>query len=201
MSLENALPFPPQSLYPIRCMVTIAAMALVSRRVIALRPSRPLASFLVGVGVFVLWVAPDWLWQYRDHWLFSNSLTGEAISSLAPEARTDRLFLGIRIFGSVALVPILEELFWRGWMMRWIIRPDFLRVPLGTFGTASFWIVALLFAAEHGPYWEVGLAAGIVYNWWLIHTRNLADCILAHAVTNALLAGYVVAYGQWQYWL
>jgi len=47
----------------------------------------------------------------------------------------------------------------------------------------------------------VGLAAGIVYNWWIVHTRNLADCILAHAVTNAVLSVYVLFTDQWQYWL
>jgi hypothetical protein len=107
----------------------------------------------------------------------------------------------LRVASSVALVPVLEELFWRGWLMRWLIDKDFLKVPLGTYARAAFWITAVLFASEHGPYWEVGLAAGIVYNWWIIHTRNLADCMLAHAVTNGLLSVYVLTTGQWQYWL
>jgi len=47
----------------------------------------------------------------------------------------------------------------------------------------------------------VGLIAGIAYNWWLVRTRNLADCILAHAVTNLALAIYVIFSDQWQYWL
>ena len=74
-------------------------------------------------------------------------------------------------------------------------------MPLGTYSASAFWIVAVLFASEHGPYWEVGLAAGILYNWWLIRTKNLADCILAHAVTNAILSAYVLLADQWQYWL
>jgi CAAX prenyl protease-like protein len=86
-------------------------------------------------------------------------------------------------------------------MMRWLINPEFLKVPLGKYAPAAFWLVAVLFASEHGAYWEVGLAAGIVYNWWIVRCRNLADCILAHAVTNALLAAYVLYAGQWQYWL
>jgi len=74
-------------------------------------------------------------------------------------------------------------------------------VPVGQYRALSFWAVALLFAAEHGPYWEVGLMAGVAYNWWCVRTRNLADCILAHAVTNGLLAGYVLLCDQWQFWL
>ncbi len=77
-------------------------------------------------------------------------------------------------------------------MMRWLIDKEFLKIPLGTYVPSAFWIVALLFASEHGPYWEVGLAAGVVYNWWIIRTKNLADCILAHAVTNAVRSIYVL---------
>jgi len=115
--------------------------------------------------------------------------------------RQNAFFIAVRVLESAVLVPILEELFWRGWVMRWMIRSDFESVPLGQYTALSFWGVAILFALEHGPYWEVGLIAGVAYNWWLVRTRNLADCMLAHAVTNALLAGYVLAFNQWQYWL
>jgi CAAX prenyl protease-like protein len=107
----------------------------------------------------------------------------------------------LRCASSALLIPIVEELFWRGWMMRWLIDRHFLQVPLGKYSASAFWIVAVLFASEHGPYWEVGLAAGIVYNWWIIRTGNLADCMLAHGVTNAMLGGYVLLTDQWQYWL
>jgi hypothetical protein len=103
---------------------------------------------------------------------------------------------------TAAVVPVIEELFWRGWLMRWLIDSrNFEKVPIGTYQWAAFWLVAVLFAAEHGPYWEVGLLAGIAYNYWLTRTRNLADCILAHAVTNAALGIFVLGTGEWQYWL
>jgi CAAX prenyl protease-like protein len=65
----------------------------------------------------------------------------------------------------------------------------------------AFWATAVLFATEHGPYWEVGLLAGVIYNWWMVQTRSLMDCMIAHAITNACLAIYVVAFGHWEYWL
>ena len=65
----------------------------------------------------------------------------------------------------------------------------------------SFLIASALFASEHGSYWEVGLAAGLAYNWWIVRTKCLADCILAHAVTNGVLSAYVIFGKQWQYWL
>jgi CAAX prenyl protease-like protein len=96
---------------------------------------------------------------------------------------------------------VIEELFWRGWLMRYAISPRFETIRLGTYSAFSFWITAVLFASEHGSFWEVGLVAGIIYNWWMLRTHSLGDCITAHAVTNACLAAYVIAGGQWQYWL
>jgi CAAX prenyl protease-like protein len=84
--------------------------------------------------------------------------------------------------------------------MRWLVKPDFLNVPLGTYNTQAFWITAALFAAEHGAFWDVGLLAGVIYNWWMVRTKSLGDCILAHAVTNGVLSAYVMLTGQWQYW-
>ena len=64
----------------------------------------------------------------------------------------------------------------------------------------SLALIAGLFAVEHGPYWDVGFATGILYNWWMVRTKSLGDLILAHGITNACLSGYVVAAGKWEYW-
>jgi len=99
------------------------------------------------------------------------------------------------------IVPVIEELFWRAWLMRWLVNSDFRRVPLGAYAPLAFWVTSILFACEHGPYWDVGLAAGLIYNFWMIRTKSVGDCILMHAVTNAALSAYVIAKHQWQYWL
>ena len=112
----------------------------------------------------------------------------------------ERAVLWLRAIRAVIIVPIVEELFWRGWLMRWLISERFETIPLGTWSRSAFWIVALLFASEHGPYWDVGLAAGVIYNWWMVRTRSLGDLMLAHAITNACLSGYVVWAGKWEYW-
>jgi hypothetical protein len=202
MAVEKSLPVGSGWLYPVRVLATVVVLLAVSRRLIPWHPSRLLATVALGVAVFTIWVGPDVLWPgFRHHWLFSNKLLGEPRSTLPAELKGNALFLAVRVFGSVVLVPIIEELFWRGWLMRWLISPKFEAVPLGTYTPFSFWMTAALFASEHGSYWDVGLVTGAIYNWWLIRTRNLADCILAHAVTNACLAAYVLGGGQWQYWL
>ncbi len=202
VALAHWLPESPRLLYPIRVVVVGVVLAVFSRHLGSFRAGHWAGSIMIGLAVFVLWVAPDVLWPaYRSHWLFDNSLLGSAKSSVPDDVRHDPVFIALRIVGSVGLVPILEELFWRGWLMRWLIRPDFEAIPLGKYTHYSFWVTAALFAAEHGSYWDVGLLAGILYNWWMVRTGRLGDCIVAHAVTNGLLAAYVLYTGRWQYWL
>jgi CAAX prenyl protease-like protein len=203
MAVERAAGIPIEYGYPVRVAVSALALLLLSRPVVSLRVAAPLLTIGMGILVFVVWVGPDLLFGpgYRHFWIFENSLAGKAESSIPPPLRESFPFLALRVAGSVLLVPVIEEIFWRGWLMRWLIRSDFTKVPFGQYNRFAFWVVALLFATEHGPYWEVGLAAGVLYNWLAIRTKSLGSCILAHAITNALLAAYVILRGEWQYWL
>ena len=164
-------------------------------------PTRWLSSVAVGAGVFLLWIAPDVLWPgYRNLLPFSNSLVGHVHSSIPAEGLRSGWVLFWRSVRAMLIVPIAEELFWRGWLMRWLINNDFQKIQLGTYAPFAFWVTAALFASEHGPYWDVGFLTGIIYNLWMIRSKSLADCILMHGVTNGLLSVYVIAYSQWQYW-
>ena len=165
-------------------------------------PRRASASVGIGLAVFALWVGPDLLFPgYRASPLFQNSLTGSLSSSLPAEALRSPLVLALRTARAALLVPVIEELFWRGWLPRFVQDADFRRVPLGRYTPLAFWATVLLFASEHGPFWDVGIVAGIAYNWWMARTRSLADLVIAHAVTNAALCAYVIATGRWEYWL
>jgi len=188
--------------FPFRVAVLAASIWYFSRSVLTFRAVSPALSILLGVLVFVIWVAPDSLIPgYREHWLFQNAILGRLHSSIDPHFLSDPLVLVTRCLRAIVIVPIVEELFWRGWLMRWIISTDFETLPMGTYSAQSMWITALLFASEHGPYWEVGLAAGLLYNWWMVRTKNLGDCILAHAVTNGVLSLYVIFGHKWEYWM
>jgi CAAX prenyl protease-like protein len=138
---------------------------------------------------------------YRGGILFNNSLMDAPHSSLPPIAQRSAWILLWRTARAALVVPIAEELFWRAWLMRALVNRDFLSVPLGTYTPLAFFITALLFASEHGPYWDVGLVTGFIYNLWMVRTRSLADCILMHAVTNGVLSAYVLVTGNWQYWM
>jgi hypothetical protein len=202
LGLHSVLPLPDLADQILRVIVMLAVIFFVARPVIDLRVKHWAATLGIGVAVFVIWVTPDLLIHgYRSSILFQNAVTGKAATSLGAGATLSWPVLALRTFRATAIVPIIEELFWRAWLMRWLIDNDFEKVPLGKYAPQAFWIVAILFASEHGPYWDVGLAAGIVYNWWMVRTKSLGDLICAHAVTNFILSAYVIFAGKWEYWL
>jgi CAAX prenyl protease-like protein len=202
LAIERFSPLPPAWDFGVRIVAVGGVLAVLSRRQIDLKMSRPLWTAAVGIGVFVLWIAPDCLFPgYRNFWLFNNGLVGSARTSLSEAARNDELLLALRLARAVIIVPVVEELFWRGFLMRWLISSQFEKIPPGTYTPVAFWVTAVLFASEHGPYWDVGLLAGIVYNWWMVRTRRLGDLIWAHAITNACLSAYVMIFHRWEYWL
>jgi len=165
-------------------------------------PRHWIGSIAVGIAVFCIWIGPDLLIHgYRSNILFSNSLFGVPHSSLPPAAQRSSWVLAWRTARATLVVPIAEELFWRAYLMRAVIKNDFQSVPLGTYAPLAFFATALAFASEHGPYWDVGLITGLIYNLWMLKTKSVADCILMHGVTNGVLSAYVLATGNWQYWM
>lgn len=108
-------------------------------------------------------------------------------------------FAAVRLFGMAVTVPLIEELFWRGFLLRFLIDEQFETVPVGTFTVFSFASVTLLFAVVH-PEFLAALAWGAGVNWLLYRTRNVWACVLAHAATNLLLGIYVIRTGSWWLW-
>jgi len=205
LAVRPYLLLPPLVEQTVWILVMTAILALVARPVLFnqrdFRVRNWGGSVLVGVTVFVIWIAPDRIFPgYHSHWLFTNSVTGAVVSSLAESSRGDWAVLTLRTLRAAVFVPIAEELFWRAWLMRWIVSQDFTKIPLGAWSARAFWMVAVLFAVEHVALWDVGLAAGILYNWWMVRTKSLGDVIVAHGVTNAVLSAYVIFAGRWEYW-
>jgi hypothetical protein len=201
LAIDKYLPIANPAKELIRDAVLIVSIFAFSRRVLPTRAPYWAASIALGIGVFALWVGPDLLIPgWRSHWLFQNSITGRITTSIPPRELTP-LMLGLRLMRASLLVPVLEELFWRGWLPRWMQDARFYRIPLGQYSTLAFWATAVLFALEHGPYWEVGLVCGIIYNWWMRRTRSLGDLMITHAATNLALSTYVIVSGRWSFWM
>jgi hypothetical protein len=201
LAVDKFLPLANPAKEMVRDAVLVAAIVGFSRHVLPTRAPHWVASVTLGIVVCALWVAPDTLVPgWRTNWLFQNSITGRVTTSIPPASLTP-LMLVLRTTRAALLVPVLEELFWRGWLPRWIQNSRFDQIPLGQYTPLAFWATALLFAAEHGPFWEVGLLTGIIYNWWMRRTRSLGDLMLVHAVTNLSLSLFVIATRNWQFWM
>lgn len=147
---------------------------------------------VVGLLVFAFWIKMDWI--------FGVSGVPQGFNpELLPDRAIQVVMTLFRISGAVLVVPIMEELFWRSFLLRYIIDKDFETVQFGTFTWTSFLLTVFLFGLEHN-YVFAGIMAGLFYNLLLYKTRSLAQCVLAHAVTNLALAIYVVSSGKWQFW-
>ena len=185
-----------------RLILPALALALCWRRLPRLRVERPAASVLLGIAVFVVWIGPDSLApEWRSHWMFQNPVFGHLNVSMPPESLRNPMDLILRVLRASTVAALVEEIFWRGWLMRWLIHDDFQSVPVGAYQFRALWLTAMFFALEHGPYWEVGLATGLIYNWWAVRSKSLGDLILAHGVTNAALSVFVILTRRWEYWM
>lgn len=148
-------------------------------------------SLLTGLMVFVVWIMPYPVW----------ATLGESggLDPTRPEGGIDYLMVAVRIAGAALVVPLMEELFWRSWLMRWVDNADFLSVKPAQITLRALAIGAALFAVEHNL-WLAGLLAGFAYGWLYIISRNLWVPVLAHAVTNASLGFWVLHTRAWGYW-
>lgn len=108
-------------------------------------------------------------------------------------------FIVVRLSELVIIVPLAEELFWRGFLARYLIADDFENVPQGTFTRFSFAVVTLAFVSVH-PELLAAFVWGILINLLYLRTANLWACIIMHSVTNGLLGGYILATESWHLW-
>lgn len=185
-------------LYPIKTLVVAAALFALWKSYDEFEfqwlrhAGTMLSALLVGVVVFVLWINMDWP--------FATAGTPEGFNPYDPANPLPAwLSIAFRLMGAALVVPIFEELFWRSFILRYLINPDFTKVHIGTFTWMSFAASSVLFGLEH-HLWLAGIMAGVFYNALLYRTKSLAACIVAHGVTNMLLGIYVLKTGHWQFW-
>ncbi|MCS6776782.1 MAG: CAAX prenyl protease-related protein [Chloroherpetonaceae bacterium] len=154
------------------------------------------AAVIVGLLVFVLWIGVD---RFTPPLPFSSKRIGyDPFTAIADPVQRG-LFLTLRFFGLVIMVPVMEELFWRSFLLRYITAEDFRRVPMGQFSATAFGVVTVAFGLAH-PEWLAALLCGATYAGLLRATRSLFSCIAAHSVTNLALGLYVITTGQWKFW-
>ncbi len=182
-------------LYPVQ--VGLVALAIVAfrrhyeelRGGLALRPA--LLAVGVGLVVFALWIWLDFPWM----------VVGEGSAGYDPrdDGHINVVLATLRILGAAVVVPIMEELFWRSFVMRWIDKPAFLSLAPSAVTLKGLLLSSVVFGFEH-HLWFAGIVAGLAYGWLYRVTRNLWVPTIAHAVTNGVLGAWVLYTGAWQFW-
>ena len=171
-----------------------------------MRWSFSLEAVLVGVGVIVVWIGLDGFYPTLDE-LWSRIFGGgsEPIKHWNPHEQFGGgsalawLFIVSRILGSTLVVPMIEETFFRSFLYRYIVKPNFEEVSLKLFHLGAFLITSVLFGFIHRE-WLAGIICGMAYQWLVLRKGHLGDAITAHAISNLLLGAWVVYKGAWQFW-
>ncbi len=157
-------------------------------------PSLPEAALavVVGVVVFGLWINLDAPWMRL----------GEASAGFVPTDAQGQLMwplIAVRWVGASLLVPVMEELFWRSFLMRWVQSPQFESVLPQSIGVKAIVLSTFVFMLAH-TLWLAAIIAGLAYAWLYVRTGKLWVPIIAHSVTNGVLGVWVVMTGKWAFW-
>ena len=149
----------------------------------------------VGVAVFVMWVGLD---PFYPQMKFSGPAWNPAdrFGAGTPAAWG---FMVMRLVGMTLVVPPLEEVFYRSFLYRYLVKIDFQSVPFNRFAGVPFLVTAVVFGGEHYQ-WLAGILCGAAYQWLVLRKNRLGDAITAHAITNFLLGAWVIWRGAWQFW-
>jgi CAAX prenyl protease-like protein len=181
--------------YPLQTVLCALVLVFYWRQYDFAKRGGALLALLAGLVVLGLWIAPQAVLGFPargegfDPTVFEED---SALYWMTVTARFARL---------VVIVPLVEEIFWRGFLMRYLVREDFQNVPVGTFQWKSFLLVAVFFMLVHSTAdWPAALLCGLIYNFVAVRTGSLAACVLAHAITNLGLGIYIMATRQWGFW-
>lgn len=151
-----------------------------------------LLAVAVGLAVFVLWIMLDTSWMKL----------GPPTAAFRPVDAVGRLdwpLVAVRWIGATLLVPVMEELFWRSFLMRWLHAWPFVAVDPQRVGLKAMVLSTFVFTLAH-TLWLAAAIAGMAYAWLYRRTGRLWVPVLAHAVTNGVLGAWVIATGRWEFW-
>lgn len=182
-------------LYPIQTLVCAGLLAWCWRKIEFRGIAYLSVIFAVGFFVFAIWTSPQFF-----HWATPRT-DGFNPEVFPPGSLSYWATVLFRFLRLVIVVPLLEEIFWRGFLMRYLIDEDFIKVPFGTFRWSAFLITVAGFTLEHQPAdYAAALICGIVYNSVACLTKSLGSCVFVHAVTNLFLGLYIMFTKQWGFW-
>ena len=182
-------------IYPLQTLLCAGLLFFFRRNYEFGQVRQPFHLVMVGLLVFLLWIAPQ---QFLH---FPARRAGFDPEVFAADPLLYWITLGLRFLRLVVVVPLVEEIFWRGFLLRFLISEKFEVVPFGSFSWFSFTVVTVAFALSHAlADWPAALVTGALYNLVAYRTRSLLSCVLAHSLTNLALGLWIVTSRQWGFW-
>jgi CAAX prenyl protease-like protein len=140
------------------------------------------------------------IWLGLDSFMGANTASGIGPGLAAWPATARIAWLVFRTAGAVITVPIAEELAFRGFLIRRLQAADFESLPPRAYTYFAVLVSSLAFGLMHGDRWLAGTLAGLIYAIAYLRRGRIGDAVVAHATTNALLAGCVLLGGKWYLW-
>jgi exosortase E/protease (VPEID-CTERM system) len=146
---------------------------------------------LIGVAVFTVWMA-------AARYVLKPAAMPVALGELPGPWRDG--WMVCRAAAAIVTVPIVEELAYRGFLLRRLLSAEFETLPFSAVRWPQLLLTALVFGAAHGSMWLPGAIAGVCYGAVVMRTGRIGESIAAHATTNGLIALCVIFGTQWQLW-
>ena len=180
--------------YALKSVLTAAALYYFFRgRLKEISGGFSFEAVIVGVVSFFVWLG------------LTEIIPHEKVITFNPYLCEDKFFvyaaMAIRIAGASLVVPLMEELIWRSFLMRYLIDSNFLSINIGKYTHFSFWGTVIAFTLVHAQWeWLAAFAVGIIYGGYVVYRKNIWGVIIAHGVTNLLLGLYVIYTGKYYYW-
>ncbi len=197
-----------ETVYILRIAVVSALLAWAWRQYDALTgPKNPFVSVLIGIPAGIL---GTFLWV-----LLLEPFVGAEAAQPWSEAG-----FYLRLASAGLVVPVFEELFMRGYILRFTLQWELARksggkspfdetlyqksiheIPPGSWSWAAVMGSSVIFMLGHGTVeWLAAFVYGLLMaSLWIVR-KDLLACVTAHAVTNISLAIFVKTYGKWQLW-
>ncbi|MEO7298491.1 MAG: CAAX prenyl protease-related protein [Verrucomicrobiota bacterium] len=183
-------------LYAAKTILGAAMIWAVGPRITEMRWKISWEGVLVGIAMFAVWVGLD---NFYPHFEKSVAVWNPH-QHFGQGSAVAWIFICVRLLGSTLVVPPLEEVFYRSFLYRYLIRSDFEKVPLGEFRWSAFIISSLIFGVVHPQQWLAGILCGLAFQALVCRHKRLGDAMTAHATTNLFLGLWVFWKDAWQFW-
>jgi exosortase E/protease (VPEID-CTERM system) len=180
-------------MYPLRFVAAAGALLFFRRKYASLDWRFGWAAPVAGGLVFALWIG-------LDRFAGTHVESGMPASLAASPAGARDTWLAFRILACMITVPIAEELAFRGFLLRRFISADFESVSLQRWTFLAVVGSSVAFGLLHGNRWIAGTVAGLLYAAVQKWRGRIGDAVVAHGVTNALIAVWVLWGGHWSFW-